>query len=335
LIDLIFVGDRCCDHSPSSGYDQVCSLFPEAGWLSGFELEAGRLTWHREREIDTTSALRIFHVFYGDCSGKLLPQLLRRRFHDALIISSVHQPIERLLADDQACAAIRMSDAIITVSEVQARELDTIGLDVPIYAIPHGVWTNAFRLKSAQTGQARKDVLLIGSYLRDWVGANQVVERLAQDGVRSIALGASAKENLVAHNACVEFSPRVSEAELALIYERSAAVFLPFIGATASNALLEAMAAGCPVICPRLPSLVDEYLGDESDAYNAGRYDIAVARLLHFVRNPSDREAKRHELMTRADKFDWSRLKQRFTVVYEEVAASAEGKRRLRRLRWQ
>ena len=320
---LVFVGDRCCDHSPSSGYDQVCSLFPESGWLSGWALEAGRLEWHREPQTCATSAPRIFHVIYGDCSGKTLPEHLRRRFPDAIIVSSVHQPIGRLKSDRLACAALNASDAIVTVSEVQARELDNFGLAVPIYAIPHGVWTNVFRPTSPWSGQSRQDVLLVGSVLRDWEGAKQVVELLARAGVRPIALGAGAHEHLVGHNSRVEVPPRLSEAELAAMYERSAALFLPILEATASNALLEAMAAGCPVVCPRLPSLVEEYLGNDVDSFEAGRYDIAAVRLLYYVHNPSAREAKRRELMARADAFDWSHLKQCYAATYEEVAANA------------
>lgn len=323
MIDLVFVGDRCCDHSPSSGYDQLCSLFPESGWLSGWGLEAGRLDWHRQPQPSTAGALRIFHVIYGDCSGKGLPERLQSQFPDAMVISSVHQPIARLREDRPAWAALNASDAIVTVSEMQARDLEPLGLVAPIYAIPHGVWTNVFRPASAPSDYHRKDVLIVGSFLRDWEGAKQVVERLAQAGVRSIALGAGAQEHLIDPDSQVEVPPRVSEAELANMYERSAAVLLPFREATASNALLEAMAAGCPVVCPRLPSLVDEYLGDDSDAFEAGRYDIAAARLLHYVRHPSDREAKKQELIARADAFDWSRLKQPHATIYEEVAANA------------
>jgi len=320
-MDLVFVGDRCCDHSPSSGYDQICALFPAAGWLSGFDLVAGRLGWLREPHAGAAADARIFHVFNADCNGKLVPAVLRRQFPGASIVSTAHLPIARLKTDAQACAALQASDVIITVSEVQAAELASFGLAAPIHAIPHGVWTQVFR--SAPLDRPRQNVLLVGSFLRDWSGAKEVVARLAQEGVRSIALGAGAHANLARDNVCVEVPPRVSEAELAAMYERSAAVFLPFLEATASNALLEAMAAGCPVICPRLPSLVDEYLGDDADAYPSGRYDIAAARLLHYVRNPAAREAKRAELMARAERFDWSRLKQRFTAIYEDVAANA------------
>lgn len=321
MIDLIFVGDRCCDHSLSSGYDQICALFPEAGWLSGFELIAGRLTWFREPQAGAAAAPRIFHVFNGDCNGKLVPEILRHQYPDAVIISTAHQPVVRLSADAQACAALNASDAIITVSEIQARELASVGFAPPIYAIPHGVWTHVFRSPHARSDQPRQNVLIVGSFLRDWTGAQETARYLAREGVRPIALGAGAHANLVGHDTGIDVPPRVSEAELAEMYERSAAVFLPFLEATASNALLEAMAAGCPVVCPRMPSLVDEYLGDDADAFEAGRYDLAAARLLHYVRNPDARAAKRQVLMERAETFDWSHLKPRFTEVYQDVVA--------------
>src|SRR5215469_16213488 len=122
-MELVFAGDRCCDHSPSSGYDQVCSLFPEAGWLSGRALEAGRLEWLRHSPESAPRGRPVFHVFYGDCSGKPLPMLLRQRFPGARIVSSVHQPFSRLKTDPAACDALRASDALVTLSETQVREL--------------------------------------------------------------------------------------------------------------------------------------------------------------------------------------------------------------------
>lgn len=321
-MDLVFAGHRCCDHSPSSGYDQVCSLFPDAGWLDGRALEAGNVVWHREPSSSGAEGPRVFHVFYGDCSGKPLPAILRERFPGSVIVSSAHQPVSRLVADPPALAALKASDAIITVSELQRRELAEAGLSVPVYAVPHGVWTDVFRPQSPPDIAERRDVLFVGSFLRDWDEAKQVAAELAGAGIRPIALGAGPRQHLTG-DLPIEVAPRVSEEELARMYHRAAAVYLPFLEATASNALLEAMAAGCPVVCRRLPSLVDEYLGDDSDTYEAGQSERAAARLLHYVRNPSARAAKSAQLMARAEQFDWSRLRDRFAAIYEETAVAS------------
>jgi glycosyltransferase involved in cell wall biosynthesis len=322
-MDLVFVGDRCDDHSPSSGYDQVCSLFPAAGWLSGRALVDGTLRWLREPSAGHSHGPRVYHVIYGDCSGKALPALLRQRFPRAALIASAHQPAARLRDDDSACAALRGSDGIVAVSSVQAGELRELGFAAPIHSIPHGVWTDVFRPPSAQQSMgSRREVLIVGSFLRDWDGARQVIEGLAGAGIRCTALGAGARKNWSADRATVEVPPRVSESELAAKYHQSAVVFLPFLQATASNSLLEAMAAGCPVVCPRLPSLVEDYLPDDSDCFEPGRYDVALSRLLHYVRDPAAREAKSRTLIARAARFDWAGLRESYAAAYEDVARS-------------
>jgi glycosyltransferase involved in cell wall biosynthesis len=317
---IVFVGDRCCDHSPSSGYDQVCSLFPEAGWLSGRALEQGKITWLTKNEIDLRSVSLIFHVIYGDCSGKFLPEILRGQFPNAVIVSSAHQPVSRLKTDLAACAALQASDAIIAVSQEQAGELRACGFVGPINYIPHGVWTEAFRPKTSSTADRRTEVLLVGSFLRDWDGARYVVQALARGGIRSIALGAGAQENLAGGNLDVEVPRRVPETELAEMYDRAAVLFLPFLEATASNALLEAMAAGCPVVCPRIGSIVKEYLGYDSDSYERGRYDAALSHIIKYIQNPAEREAKKRELVKTAESFDWHRIRHRYAILYKELA---------------
>lgn len=322
-MNLVFAGHRCCDHSPSSGYDQICALFPEAGWLSGSDLAAGKLRWIREpaggNAALTTPEPLVLHVFYGDCSGRALPAILRARFPEAVIISTLHQPVSRLKNDQAALASLSAVDAVITVSRRQADQLPEIGLTVPVSAVPHGVWARAFRPPSASAPVDRGTVILVGNYLRDWDGARQIVEKLAAADVRSVVLGSAAPDRLSVHHPLVEISPRVPETELARMYHSSAALLLPVLNATASNALLEAMAAGCPIICPRLPSLVDEYLGDEADSYAPGRYDDAVARALLYVRQPGQRAERSRVLMNRASMFDWARVQPLLVTTYREI----------------
>lgn len=325
-MDLIFVGDRCSDHSPSGGYDQLCELFPDAGWLSGRRLPAGQWDWHRRptRPVDLSRA--VFHVFYGDCSGRALPELLRARFPAATIVSTVHQPVARLAADPDGWASLRPVDAIITVSRVQAEHLAGRGIEVPVHVVPHGVWTRVFARGSDDgtplEGDGRRGILLVGNYLRDWQTAAWAVTELARAGVASTVVGSAASDHLSTQDPLVTITSGVPERELARLYHTAAALLLPVQDATASNALLEAMAAGCPVVCPRLPSLVEDYLGDDVDAYPLASPAPALARLLEYMQDHRRRSARATTLRERATRFDWSALAARYNEVYQQAAAT-------------
>jgi glycosyltransferase involved in cell wall biosynthesis len=316
---LVFVGDPCDDHSPSSGYHQLCALFPQAGWLSGRQLAAGDLTWIRRPAGSGTLSRSTFHVFYGDCSGRMLPGILRDRWPHAVIVSTIHQPVSRLLADGTAVRSLYAVDAVITVCQEQARQLAVLGLAASVHVVPHGVWTETFRPAPGRERDGRDQVLLVGTYLRDWQLTNQVLHGLAQAGVPSLVLGPGAGKRLAVDHPLARMSPRVPEAELARLYDRSAALLLPVLDATASNALLEAMAVGCPVVCSRFPSLVDEYLGDDSDAFQPNSSDDAVDRILRYVTEPARRTARSQTLVQRAQAFDWSHLQPRYLHAYEQI----------------
>ena len=110
----------------------------------------------------------------------------------------------------------------------------------------------------------------------------------------------------------------LDEPELAAHYRGAAAVFLPVIDGTASNALLEAMAAGCPVVCPRLPGFIDDYLGDDEDSYRPGDVQSALDALERTA-DTARRRRRAGLLARRAHHFDWSNLRQRFIDAYGAV----------------
>jgi glycosyltransferase involved in cell wall biosynthesis len=314
--NIVFVGDRCCDHSPSSGYDQICSLFPDAGWLSQRELSAGRLTWYRE-PADPPGPHSLFHVFYGDRSPA--PSLLRSRFPGALILATLHQPVAPLSADQAWRESIGWVDAIVTLCENQTRQLAESGFDRPVHRVPHGVRTSAFAPLAGPTPAPRNRALLVGNHLRDWPTAGEVVSRLAGLGVESLVVEPRGSYLRTPGGYFESMYPRVPEPELARLYDTSAAMFLPVEDATASNALMEAMAAGCPVVSTNVQALV-EYLGDSSDAFEPRDAGTAVAKLLAYVRDPERRFERSKQLMERARRFDWSQLRPALTEVYRAVA---------------
>jgi glycosyltransferase involved in cell wall biosynthesis len=316
---LAFVGDRCCDHSPSSGYDQVCTLFEAAGWLSGRALEGGETRWIRAPSVAADPTL--VHVFYGDCSGAAAVPLVRERWPDATIVLTVHQPVARMRRDRAAMHALAFADAILTVSEVQARELTALlHAGVPVRAVPHGVWPQAFTPDAAD--RVRMEALLVGNYLRDWRATERIADLLARRGVRCRLVGTNAPRERFADHPTITVTPPLSEPELAATYDESAAMLMPVLDATASNALLEAMSAGCPVVCSAVPSLVDEYIGDRVDAFEDGDDEAAVGHLLRYVADPDSRTARSEMLRARAQRFDWRVLASQYAAAYAELDAT-------------
>jgi glycosyltransferase involved in cell wall biosynthesis len=306
VIELAYVGDRCCDHSPSSGYDQLCTVFDRAGWLSGRALAAGKEVWHRPLAAEP----RTVHILYGDCSGKELFAPVRERFPHATVVATVH------LAGS-GWEAVTGADALLTVCDAQRRELD--GGAVPVHAVPHGVWTRAFRPPRPYAGP-RREVLIVGTVRRDWGTARRIVDRLTDAGVAVVLAGSNVADAVLAGHPGVRRCPRLAEAELAALYDGAAALLLPLLDGTASNAVLEAMAAGCPVVCTAVPGLVDEYIGDREDAFAPGDDEAAVARLLRYVADPAARAVRGCVLRERAGKFDWARLAPRYRRAYTESA---------------
>lgn len=322
LTELVFVGDRCCDHSASSGYDQLCAVFPDAGWLSERALAAGEERWHRLPASLVLPTRPLFHIIYGDFSPA--PALLRQRFPDAAIIATLHRPIARVLADKAGREVVRSADLLITVSATQVAALARAGTPVggPVQVVPHGVRFAAFASSTYDNEGVPKDgILLVGNHLRDWDLAIRVVESLAEIGITSTVLGAQDAVARVQLQPIARVLPRVPEATLVRLYREAGALFLPVRDATASNALLEAMAAGCPIVCPDLPSLVDEYLGDRFDTFPTGRADLAIDRLVNYVTDSRARESRSAVLMARAASLDWTRLRDRYLDIYRAAAS--------------
>lgn len=321
-MNLVFVGDPCCDHSPSSGYHQICSIFPDASWLSERHLLAGQVTWYRRPPPTRRAARLLFHVFYGDFSP--LPPMLRAHFPDATIVSSIHRPIDRVVADATGRRSLGATDAVFTVSTVQAEHLTQLGVAASVHVIPHGVWTERFRSASATAPIDRSTVLLVGNHLRDWNTAARALDLLAKQAVVSVIVGAATPRDTFADTGYVKMLPRVSETQLVDLYDNAAALFLPVVDATASNALLEAMAAGCPIVCPELPALVDDYLGDRSDTFAPGRADLASERLMSYIREPRRRADRSRALTKRSEVFDWLSLRPRYLAAYGEILARTD-----------
>lgn len=92
----------------------------------------------------------------------------------------------------------------------------------------------------------------------------------------------------------------MSEAELAALYD-------------------DAMAGGCPVVCTAVPALLEDYVGDDVDAFPRHRCDLAVDRVRGYLDDPRRRAERSALLRERGRRLDWTRLRPTYRAAYDSV----------------
>ena len=127
------------------------------------------------------------------------------------------------------------------------------------------------------------------------------------------------------HRAGFQFSPNVeflwdlSDEEMRAEFQSADVLLLPLLGATANNALNEAMACGLPVVASDLPAL-REYAGDEAAAWVRGNNRDAYLGILRAL--ASDPERRRRmglAARTRAEAVAWPAVARRMAEFYKTL----------------
>lgn len=123
----------------------------------------------------------------------------------------------------------------------------------------------------------------------------------------------------------VRWLPTLSEAELVSVLQGARALVQPSIVEGFGIPVLEAMAAGCPVIASDTPALV-EVLGGAG--LHAAVRDVAgLARAMSRVRDESLRGELRERGLERARAFSWHTAAEQTLEVYREALSFGRGPR--------
>jgi glycosyltransferase involved in cell wall biosynthesis len=209
----------------------------------------------------------------------------------------------KLLAQEQAC--LHAADAIVTPSRVTARYLAAArGVDAgKIRVIPNGVDPGLFHPPPSVPVFGSEIPLLYFGTLTSWQGVDVAVRAAAQSGARLTILGAAGPRQTepigalaakLGIGAQVEISAPVSQPELVPALHRSFAVLAPLAINDRNTRqgccplkILEAMAAGVPVISSDLP--VVRELGEHGRHFllvKPGSVDQAAQAILQLHADP-------------------------------------------------
>lgn len=290
LLDFVRPGDRKVDASlPSFCYSRWMNPrgIPIKKWRIMNEFRAWKLAERRGHEWVHYLYPEHTHFHGGQRKGKkhkmlfschLPPEVLNQHCYPSAPLA----PFIRGLTE---------ADGIILMSPDALEYYSKLAPQARITFIPHGIDIHHFSPSQATTvhqdGKLR--VLTVGNMLRDFQRLAAVVRHVFEQKhgrVKFTVLASKANiENLrllVGENAwkIVDGLWGIDDEALLKLYRESDLMFLPLLGATANNALLEAMATGLPMLVSDLPAC-RAYAGESALYFDATERAASLAERIH------------------------------------------------------
>ena len=296
--------------------------------------------WRARREPKPSNVTRRFLAdSWGNRSARLfhgLNQRLPRKrfprqvstFHDLFVLTgdySTPEFRERFAA--QAREAAAASDLIIAVSKFTASQVEDL-LHVPasrIRVIHHGIVP-----RPLPDLPREKMILCIGAIQRRKNQAALVRAFRAMPSDWRLVLAGSqgyeAAETLreIGNSDQIQVTGYIPDAELATLYARASIFAFPSLDEGFGMPILEAMAAGIPVLTSdrsSMPEVVRGAAGDAALLVDPTNDEQIEAKLKELVTNETLRQSLIEKGRARARNFTWKKAVEQTAAVYRELLA--------------
>lgn len=268
-------------------------------------------------------------IFHG--LNQRLPRAKRGKFvatfHDLFVMTGEYSTPEfRERFARFSREAAERADAIVAVSSFTAGQVEEL-LGVPrsrIRVVYHGVRLS----RSSALVSAREPwILTVGAIQerKNLVRLCEAVERTPAGWRWKIAGGRGYGSEAVLDR--IERSPRradidllgyASDARLAELYSRSAVLAFPSLGEGFGIPVVEAMAAGLPVLTSNYGAMA-EVAGDAAILVDPADVESIAEGLLALTDSPDLRERYAKEGRTRAAEMSWERAARETLSLYERL----------------
>jgi glycosyltransferase involved in cell wall biosynthesis len=265
----------------------------------------------------------LVHVLYAD---EQLDLLLRwRRLLRCPLVATFHRPARQFAKRFERFQTKEMKgiDAAIVLarSEISAFQ-GWLGAD-RVVCVPHGVDTKRFVPSDDPPSHNDLKLLIVGHHMRDWNVIHRVIDEVHLCNLAVQFDVVTPSEFFPYFTGCSNVSLRsdIGEAELIELYRGADALFLPVTGATANNAVLEALACGLPVITNDVGGMPDYVTGEAGWLCPNGSVEFMLALIKQLCANRDIARSRRAGARARACELDWQRITERLSVVYSAVCS--------------
>jgi glycosyltransferase involved in cell wall biosynthesis len=269
-----------------------------------------------------TQRADIIHILYGDEQLDLL--LAREPALPSHLIATFHLPstmTRERFERTQRDLLRRLSGAVVVASYEVAQFTEWLG-EGKVMFVPHGIDVRAFPVGPGNSGDGLR-LVFVGVHMRDFEVAHRVMDRCEREGIDVTLDAVLPQRHFGFFTGCdkVRCHSRVSDSDLLRFYHGADALFLPLVGATANNAVLESLSCGTPVISTRVGGLPD-YMDEQSGwLLPQGDADAAFECVSMLAADRSMARAKRAAARQRAETMDWPVIAAQITAGYQRLLA--------------
>lgn len=336
--DPLIVGNQCLSGVQGHGllwrYLKQAGM-PAAGWDEGLGQRIG--AWVMRRFLSRAagnSPSVAWNLFCADLAGgKRRPvhliwgdDCIDRAAWPEHCVFTLHQPLE--LWSEERWARIGRSRGILTMAQ---READAIGARhprLPVAFIPHGIDSQFWHPDPTRVQTTPKLIAVVGRYMRNF----EMLLRVAKEILRRrtdvrfrwlVNPDFQIPPNVAALLPAQRFEVvrQLSAGQLRTYYQESWLFFTPYDNVTASNAIVEAMACGTPILTTRVGGM-SSYLSDDAGILVDNDDDAGmIAHLNRVLDDRHLRETLAHKArLAAAERFCWEEVTESHLEFYKGLS---------------
>lgn len=327
-------------HGEHSGYKQILkytepykvigvderSPTPQSDWMNAYCWPYEFSGYRHRNEID------LVHHLYADEFFRFSARLFR-----VPLVGTFHQTPELLERDvihgDLRGRIAKMThkmnrnrfkqlSAAIVTNPNQKEVLKKVMPEDRIHYIPLGLHLSRLNpFYTAADKNKEQRVITVGNWQRDWDFYFKVVS--SSPSMQFILVNRKLDANYKAIAASLQnldYYDDVSDEELYALFAESDVQFLPIIGIAASNAIMDGLALGCPLVITETEGSTLTDTDRIVVSYPRGDVDQARSSLSVFLENTDEQKsALRQQCHDYAQQFDWKEIASRTVDLYKKV----------------